>query len=89
MKDTDLAARIGKFTTLHGYFEIPSFMPVIHPIKQQISPSFLKSLGFDCIPTNSYLAFEKYGDKARKYGIHNIVNFDGPIMTDSRRLSSS
>jgi 7-cyano-7-deazaguanine tRNA-ribosyltransferase len=83
VKDTDLAARIGKFTTPHGSFETPSFIPVIHPIKQQISPCFLKSLGFNCMITNAYIAFRKYGDKARKYGIHNIVNFDGPIMTDS------
>jgi len=64
VKDTDLAARIGKFTTPHGSFETPSFIPVIHPIKQQISPYFLKSLGFNCMITNAYIAFRKYGDKA-------------------------
>ena len=83
MKCTDLAARIGKLTTPHGSFETPSFIPVIHPIKQQISPNFLKSLGFNCIITNAYIAFKQSEHKARKYGIHNIVNFDGPIMTDS------
>ena len=83
MKCTDLAARIGKLTTPHGSFETPSFIPVIHPVKQQISPSFLKSLGFECIITNAYIAFKFYGEKAEKQGIHQIVNFDGPIMTDS------
>jgi len=83
VKCTDLAARIGKLTTPHGSFETPSFIPVIHPVKQQISPNFLKSLGFDCIITNAYITFKKNEEKARKYGIHNIVNFDGPIMTDS------
>lgn len=83
MKCTDLAARIGKITTPHGSFETPSFIPVIHPVKQQISPSFLKSLGFECIITNAYIAFKYYGRKAEKLGIHQIVNFDGPIMTDS------
>ncbi len=83
MKCTDLAARIGKLTTPHGSFETPSFIPVIHPIKQQISPNFLKSLGFNCIITNAYIAFKQSEYKARKHGIHNIVNFDGPIMTDS------
>jgi 7-cyano-7-deazaguanine tRNA-ribosyltransferase len=83
VKCTDLAARIGKFTTLHGSFETPAFIPVIHPVKQQISPNFLKSLGFNCIITNAYITFKKNEEKARKYGIHNIVNFDGPIMTDS------
>jgi 7-cyano-7-deazaguanine tRNA-ribosyltransferase len=83
VKGTDLAARIGKFSTPHGSFETPAFIPVIHPVKQQISPNFLKSLGFDCIITNAYIIFKKNEEKARKYGIHNIVNFDGPIMTDS------
>jgi 7-cyano-7-deazaguanine tRNA-ribosyltransferase len=83
VKCTDLAARIGKFTTPHGSFETPAFIPVIHPVKQQISPNFLKSLGFNCIITNAYITFKKNEEKARKYGIHNIVNFDGPIMTDS------
>jgi 7-cyano-7-deazaguanine tRNA-ribosyltransferase len=83
VKCTDLAARIGKLDTPHGSFETPSFIPVIHPIKQQISPNFLKRLGFDCIITNAYITFKKYRKRAIKYGIHNIVNFDGPIMTDS------
>ena len=83
MKCTDLGARIGKFTTLHGTFETPSFIPVIHPVKQQISPSFLKQLGFNCVITNAYITLKQYGDQAKKHGIHNIVNFDGPIMTDS------
>ena len=83
MKCTDLAARIGKLTTPHGSFETPSFIPVIHPVKQQISPSFLKSLGFECIITNAYIAFKFYGERAEKQGIHQIVDFDGPIMTDS------
>ncbi|HEY0579487.1 MAG TPA: tRNA-guanine transglycosylase, partial [Candidatus Nitrosocosmicus sp.] len=83
VKHTDLAARIGKFDTPHGSFETPAFIPVIHPINQQISPNFLKRLGFNCIITNAYITFKKYKEKAKKYGIHNIVNFDGPIMTDS------
>ena len=83
MKCTDLAARIGKLTTPHGSFETPAFIPVIHPVKQQLSPSFLKSLGFECIITNAYITFKYYGEKAQKQGIHRIVNYDGPIMTDS------
>jgi 7-cyano-7-deazaguanine tRNA-ribosyltransferase len=83
VKCTDLGARIGKLTTLHGTFETPAFIPVIHPVKQQIKPSFLKQLGFNCVITNAYIALKQYGDQAKKHGIHNIVNYDGPIMTDS------
>jgi 7-cyano-7-deazaguanine tRNA-ribosyltransferase len=66
VKHTDLAARIGKFDTLHGSFETPAFIPVIHPINQQISPNFLKRLGFNCIITNAYITFKKYKEKAKK-----------------------
>jgi 7-cyano-7-deazaguanine tRNA-ribosyltransferase len=80
---TDLAARIGRIQTPHGVIETPAFVPVIHPVRQTISPKFLKSLGFSVIITNAYIAMERYGDIARKRGIHEIVDFDGVVMTDS------
>ena len=40
-------------------------------------------MGFDAIITNAYIALEHYGDTARKKGIHEIVDFDGVVMTDS------
>jgi 7-cyano-7-deazaguanine tRNA-ribosyltransferase len=80
---TDLAGRIAKLETPHGVIETPAFIPVVHPVHQSVSPKFLKSLGFDAIITNAYIAFEHYGDIARKRGIHDIVNFDGVVMTDS------
>ena len=33
--------------------------------------------------TNAYITRNSYGDKAIKKGIHNIIDFDGVIMTDS------
>ncbi|HEU4823760.1 MAG TPA: tRNA-guanine transglycosylase, partial [Nitrososphaeraceae archaeon] len=83
VKHTDLAARIATLETPHGVIETPAFLPVVHPVRQTISPTFLKSLGFNAIITNAYIALEHYGDGARKKGIHDIVNFDGVIMTDS------
>lgn len=80
---TDLAARIARLQTPHGVIETPAFVPVVHPVHQTISPKFLKSLGFDAIITNAYIALEHYGDTARKKGIHEIVDFDGVVMTDS------
>jgi 7-cyano-7-deazaguanine tRNA-ribosyltransferase len=80
---TDLAARIGRLQTPHGVIETPAFVPVIHPVRQTISPKFLKSLGFSAIITNAYIVMERYGDIARKRGIHEIVDFDGVVMTDS------
>ena len=83
IKYSDLAGRIGKLATPKGEIETPAFIPVVHPVKQSISPQFLKSLGFDAIITNAYIALGHYGKEAVKKGIHDIVGFDGAIMTDS------
>jgi 7-cyano-7-deazaguanine tRNA-ribosyltransferase len=83
VKCTDLAARIARLETTHGVIETPAFLPVVHPVRQTISPKFLKSLGFNAIITNAYIALQHYGDRAREKGIHDIVNFDGVVMTDS------
>jgi len=80
---SDLAGRIGKLETAHGVLETPAFIPVVHPVRQTISPQFLKNLGFNGLITNAYTALKYYGDKARVKGIHDILNYDGVIMTDS------
>ena len=79
---TDLAARIGRLETPHGSVETPAFVPVVHPVRQTISPQFLKKMGFDLVITNAYITFRHYGDEARKRGIHDIIGFDGSVMTD-------
>lgn len=80
---SDLAGRIGKIRTPSGTFETPAFIPVIHPVSQSVEIDFLKKLGFEAVITNAYITLRQYGDLARKKGIHKIINFDGPIMTDS------
>jgi len=81
VKQTDLAARIGKLNTKHGNIETPAFVPVIHPVRQTISPDELKKIGFDLVITNAYITKKKYGEDAGS--IHKIINFDGAVMTDS------
>jgi 7-cyano-7-deazaguanine tRNA-ribosyltransferase len=80
---TDLAARIGRLSTPHGEVETPAFVPVVHPVKQTISPQYLRKMGFDLVITNAYITMRHYGDEARKRGIHDIIGFDGSVMTDS------
>jgi 7-cyano-7-deazaguanine tRNA-ribosyltransferase len=80
---SDLAGRIGKIKTPSGTFETPAFIPVIHPVSQSVEIDFLKKLGFEAVITNAYITLRQYGDVAREKGIHKIINFDGPIMTDS------
>src|SRR2546430_7133233 len=83
IKKSDLAARIGILHTNHGKVETPAYVPVIHPVKQTISPKKIREIGFDLVITNAYITMNNYGDEAAKRGIHEIINYDGAIMTDS------
>jgi 7-cyano-7-deazaguanine tRNA-ribosyltransferase len=80
---TDLAARIAVLQTNHGKVETPAFVPVVHPVKQSIPPSKLRQMGFDLVITNAYITMKRWGDEAARRGIHDIIKFDGSVMTDS------
>ena len=80
---SDLAARIGRLQTLHGVVETPAFVPVVHPVRQTVSTQALKKIGFDLVITNAYITLRHYGDEARRRGIHDIIDYDGAVMTDS------
>ena len=83
IKYSDLAGRIGVIHTNHGKIETPAFVPVLHPVKQSIPAKKIRDMGFDVIITNAYITMNRHGDNARKKGIHEIVKYDGSIMTDS------
>lgn len=82
IKYKDALGRIGKLKTPHGTVETPALMPVIHPGKQTID---VKKYGADMVITNAYIIYknEELKNKAMENGIHNLINFDGPIVTDS------
>jgi 7-cyano-7-deazaguanine tRNA-ribosyltransferase len=80
---SDLAGRIGRLETPHGVVETPAFVPVVHPVTQTVSTQFLKKMGFQIVITNAYITLRHYGDEARKRGIHEIIGYDGVVMTDS------
>ncbi len=79
IRHSDLAGRIGKIHTRHGVIDTPAFLPVVHPVRQEVSIDELKRIGFKAIITNAYITLKEYGAK----DIHEIIGFDGPIMTDS------
>jgi 7-cyano-7-deazaguanine tRNA-ribosyltransferase len=79
----DLAGRIGILHTNHGKIETPAFVPVIHPVHQTIPTKKIREMGFDLVITNAYITRNRYGDDAIKRGIHDIIDFDGAVMTDS------
>ena len=91
IKDRDAAGRICKFTTEHGTVTTPNLMPVINPNKMLISPKEMKKLfGTQIVITNSYIIKknEKLREKALEVGVHKLIDFDGPIMTDSGTFQS-
>ncbi|MEF8873558.1 MAG: tRNA guanosine(15) transglycosylase TgtA [Candidatus Thermoplasmatota archaeon] len=86
IKRSDGLARIGKFVTPSGSVETPAIMPVINPNLELIPVEKLKSeFGSQILITNSYIIYQKeeLKKKALEKGIHELLGFSGPIMTDS------
>jgi 7-cyano-7-deazaguanine tRNA-ribosyltransferase len=81
----DAAGRIGRLHTPHGVVETPTVMPVINPNINTIPSSEMHQFGAQILITNSYIISRK--DKLRNValekGLHHLLDFDGPIMTDS------
>jgi len=91
IKERDAAGRLCKFKTKHGTVTTPNLMPVINPNKMLITPQEMKKLfGTEIVITNSYIIKkdEKLKDIALKQGVHKLIDFDGPIMTDSGTFQS-
>jgi 7-cyano-7-deazaguanine tRNA-ribosyltransferase len=82
----DGLARLGRFTTKHGTVKTPLLMPVVHPGKSVILPrALVDDFGYQMVITNSYIinSHERFRNKALSEGVHALLDFDGPIMTDS------
>lgn len=79
------AGRIGRLETPHGTVETPAIMPVVNPNIQTIKPSELRKFGAEIIITNSYIIYRKpqLRERALGEGLHSLLDFDGPVMTDS------
>ena len=80
---SDLAGRIGRLHTNHGTVETPAYVPVVHPLKQSVPARTIREMGFEMVITNAYIAMKRHGQEAARRGIHNIIGFEGPVMTDS------
>ncbi len=80
----DLMARIGRFETKSGTVETPQLLPVINPNVQTVLPKTLEET-FDCnaLITNAYIINKKHKEVASEKGLHEFLNFNGTIMTDS------
>ena len=80
---SELGGRIGLLHTNHGKIETPAYVPVIHPVRQSIPAAKIREIGFDLVITNAFITRNRYGQDAIKRGIHDIIKFNGAVMTDS------
>jgi 7-cyano-7-deazaguanine tRNA-ribosyltransferase len=84
IRGKDLLGRVGLLRTKSGTVETPLLLPVVNPNTQVIPASNLRSIfGFDALITNSYLVWRKFREESEIPRIHQLLNFDGVIETDS------
>jgi 7-cyano-7-deazaguanine tRNA-ribosyltransferase len=84
IKDKDLLGRIGRLKTKKGPVETPLLFPVINPNIQVIYPKRLKEVfGFEAVITNAYILKKRFQNKPAEQGLHEFLDFDGVVMTDS------
>jgi 7-cyano-7-deazaguanine tRNA-ribosyltransferase len=85
INDVDALGRVGKLTINKKEMITPNLFPVVHPYKNILDVSELKKIGAQCVFTNAYIIYQKPNlkDLILKKGIHNYLNFDGIIATDS------
>ncbi len=83
IRNKDVAGRIGEIRTRSGSIRTPALLPVVNPIKQEVEVDVIKSIGFESIITNAYILKKRREREALERGVHRLLGFQGPIMTDS------
>ncbi len=86
----DGLARLGKVKTKHGILDTPTLLPVVNPKILTLSMDELKECGAQGLITNSYIIYKNIELKeiAEEKGVHELLNWNGPIMTDSGTFQS-
>ena len=86
LKATDGAARLGEVSTPRGKIRTPAFMPVgtAATVKAMFT-EHVKATGADVLLGNTYHLMLRPGAErvARLGGLHEFMNWSGPILTDS------
>jgi queuine tRNA-ribosyltransferase len=86
LEATSHSARAGRFTTPHGAFETPAFMPVgTHGAVKAMTPEQVRSTGAQILLANTYHLALRPGEAliAKLGGLHEFMRWSGPILTDS------
>jgi queuine tRNA-ribosyltransferase len=84
--DRHSKARCGRLTSARGVINTPAFMPVgTQGSVKGVSPRELRELNAQIILGNTYHLFVRPGlDVIKRFGgLHNFMNWSGPILTDS------
>jgi queuine tRNA-ribosyltransferase len=84
--DKESKARRARLTTAHGQIDTPAFMPIgTQGSVKGVSPRELRELNAQIVLGNTYHLFVRPGLDVIKHfgGLHNFMNWDGPILTDS------
>ncbi len=79
-------ARAATLTTAHGKIQTPVFMPVgTKATVKSLTPDEIRSVGSQVILGNTYHLHLRPNEKliARMGGLHQFMNWHGPILTDS------
>jgi 7-cyano-7-deazaguanine tRNA-ribosyltransferase len=84
IRNKDLLGRIGLLRTKRGTVETPFLLPVVNPNAQTIAPTELRDVfGFNALITNAYLIWRRFRDEESTPNVHELLDFDGVIETDS------
>ena len=91
LKERDGLARICELRTRHGSVTTPALLPVVNPNQLTITPRVMRErFKVQILITNSYIikTDEALREKALSGGLHRLLDFDGPVMTDSGTFQS-
>jgi len=85
INEIDALGRIGRITVNNKEMVTPNLFPVVHPYKNILNISDLKKIGAQSVFTNAYIIYQnpQLKDMVLEKGIHNHLNFDGIVATDS------
>jgi len=84
LREKDGLARTGTLITPRGSVKTPTLMPVLNPNISLIPASVMKKFGCEMVITNSYI----FRNSGISRDVHEVLGFDGPIMTDSGTFQS-
>ncbi|MDZ7849768.1 MAG: tRNA guanosine(15) transglycosylase TgtA [Halodesulfurarchaeum sp.] len=87
IRSQDAAGRVGELSVPRAdtTVETPALLPVVNPHYRTIDPARFADFGVSMLITNAYIIYqdEELRAQATRDGLHDVVGFDGPIMTDS------